>query len=72
MALRLQSLTAPPLSKPMSAHCSQPTMESKSLTLSYCLAGNWVENEFKTDDPQWRETLKVAVESGSAVKISYE
>jgi hypothetical protein len=47
-------------------------MESKSLTLSYCLAGNWVENAFKTDDPQWRETLKVAVESGSQVKISYE
>ena len=48
------------------------TMESKTVTLSYRFSDKWFEKEFKTNDPEWREALKVAVESGSAVKISYE
>ena len=47
-------------------------MESKTVTLSYRFSGKWFENEFKTDDPEWREALKVAVENGSAVKIYYD
>jgi plasmid rolling circle replication initiator protein Rep len=47
-------------------------MESKTITLSYRFSDKWVEKEFKTDDPEWREALKVAVENGSAVKLSYE
>jgi plasmid rolling circle replication initiator protein Rep len=47
-------------------------MESKTVTLSYRFSDKWFEKEFKTNDPEWREALKVAVESGSAVKISYE
>jgi hypothetical protein len=47
-------------------------METKTVTLSYRFSGKWIEKEFKTNDPQWREALKVAVENGSQVKLSYE
>jgi plasmid rolling circle replication initiator protein Rep len=46
-------------------------MESKSITLSYRFSDKWIEKEFKTNDPEWREALKVAVENGSQVKLSY-
>jgi plasmid rolling circle replication initiator protein Rep len=48
------------------------TMEFKTVTLSYRFADKWFEKEFKTNDPEWREALKVAVENGSAVKIYYD
>jgi plasmid rolling circle replication initiator protein Rep len=47
-------------------------MEFKTVTLSYRFADKWFEKEFKTNDPEWREALKVAVENGSQVKLSYE
>jgi plasmid rolling circle replication initiator protein Rep len=58
----------------MNALCTPvlTTMEAKTVTLSYRFSDKWFEKEFKTDDPEWREALKVAVENGSQVKLSYE
>jgi plasmid rolling circle replication initiator protein Rep len=46
--------------------------DSCTITIFHRFSDKWFEKEFKTDDPEWREALKVAVENGSAVKLSYE
>ena len=46
-------------------------MKTAHVLLSFQQGGEWITKTYKTTDINWREALKVLVESGSQVKIHY-
>jgi hypothetical protein len=45
---------------------------SKSIAISFYEKGTWVEQTYKTNDPNWKEALKFLVANNSQVKINYK
>jgi hypothetical protein len=47
-------------------------MKTTDVLLSFYQGGEWITKEYKTTDANWREALKLLVESGSQVRINYK
>jgi hypothetical protein len=43
-----------------------------SISISFYDRGTWVEQTYKTSDPNWKEVLKLLVANHSQVKINYK
>jgi hypothetical protein len=43
-----------------------------SIAISFYEKGTWIEQTYKTNDPNWKEALKLLVSNHSRVKIIYK